>query len=286
MVNQNTAPLLSQAVDVHRSLADKVLQQFKKLGQAGGIGATVHSLVFRLDHAGATYWANLWHFKLGLLSRAPVEHRSHHMGNNVASPFDYDPIPDADILSVDVVGVMQRCLPNSGAADHYRLQDCIGIEATGTAHVDANVQQPGHGLFRRELEGDGPPGLAPRHTHGILKGKGRHFDYHAVYLVWEFVTPFHPGEIVIMDLFQRVAELVVGVDAETQRPHPFHRIPVIIRPGVTTHVAQGVNPDLHVAGGRYLGVQLPYAARSRIPGIGVQWLALFRPAFVQAPKLV
>ena len=175
--------MLSQAVDIHRAFADKVFQQFEKLHRTACIGAAMHRFGFGFDHLRSAHRAVGRHLKHLFLAGSAVQDGANDLWDDVSGPFHRDPVANPDILAVDVFFVVERGLPDGDAANHHRLQNGVGIEAAGAAHVDANVQQPGYRLLRRELKSDGPSRLPADNSQGILVGEWVYFYHDAVYFV-------------------------------------------------------------------------------------------------------
>ncbi len=246
LANKDPTPLLPQAIDIHRPLADEVLEQLQELGWARGIGAAMHGFSRRFHHRAAAHRAVAGHLEHPLLTGASGHHRAHHLGDHIAGPLHHHPVADADVFAPDVLFVVQRCLPHRGAAHHHRLQHGVGVEAAGAPHINANVQQPGHRLLRRELEGHRPPGLPAHHPQGILVGEGGYLDHHPVHLVGQVAAPLQPGVVVIGNLLQGMAQPVMGVHPEAEGLQPLQSRPVVVRPRVISGIPQGVDPDLHV----------------------------------------
>ena len=127
------------------------------------------------------------------------------MGNDIASAFDGHYIADPDVLSVDVLLVVEGCISDCGAANRHRLQYGVWIKAAGAADIYPDFQQSGDGLFRWEFVGDGPARLPASHSQSRLQGQRRDLYYHSVGLVGQSVTCFNPIVVLIYELLEVVA---------------------------------------------------------------------------------
>ena len=283
-VDEDAAPLLAQTIDVHRALADKVLEQLEELGGTTGVGTAVHRVAFVLDHGGAADGADLGHLKYSLVSGTAGHHRPHHLRDYVSGPLHHHVVTNANVLALDVLLVVQRGVADRGPADHHRLQNGVGVETAGAPDVDANVQQSGDDPLRRKFVGDCPAGLPTGHAQRILIGEGIDLHHHSVGLVAQVVAALQPGMVVIRHLVQGLTQLVVGIHSKAQSLEPLHRLPMVVGIGLAAGVHQVIDPNLHVALGGYPRVQVADSSRAGVARVGVQRFAFGLLLLIQASK--
>ena len=89
-------------------------------------------------------------------AEALLEHRLDHARNDVAGLLEHDRVADAEILALDVLGVVQRRHRDGRSGDDHRLQHRVRRIRAGAADVDADVQQLRADSLRGELEGGRP----------------------------------------------------------------------------------------------------------------------------------
>ena len=143
----------------------------------------MHGFGFRLDHQCSAHRAVDRHLKYFFLAGSAFQDGANNLGNHVSGPFYRDPVADPDVLAVNVFYIVEGGLPDGDATHYYRLQNGIWVEAPGAAHVDADIQQSSYRLLRGKLEGDGPSGLPPHYSQGILVGEWVDLYNDTVYLV-------------------------------------------------------------------------------------------------------
>ena len=87
------------------------------LGRTGGIGAASYSLSFRLYHVTATDRAAARHDEHLLFTSAPRDHRANNLWNDLTSTLHHHYIANTNILSSDILFVMQCRLLNGNPTD-------------------------------------------------------------------------------------------------------------------------------------------------------------------------
>ena len=152
-VEQRPHALVAEPPDVHGAATREVHDAFENPRGAGNVGAIGHHLVVRMLDLGAAAGAALRHAKRLLAPRAPGR-RTQNLRNHFARARDFDRVADTDVLGGDEICVVQRGVRDGDPADFHRFEDGVGVERTGAAHVDTNVEQLRHLDFGGELPGD------------------------------------------------------------------------------------------------------------------------------------
>jgi hypothetical protein len=124
---------------------------------------------------------------LALVTGAQVGDRSEDLGNHVARLAQDYHVADEHALALDLVRVVQSGPVDRGPADLDRLHHGERSNPAGPPHVDLDVEQPGGDLFRRVLEGDGPPRCPAGRAELALQCDLVHLDHDAVDLVRRIV---------------------------------------------------------------------------------------------------
>ena len=148
--------LLAHAVNVHAAAADPVDQALLELRGAVKRHAAIGHLAVLVHHGASAGGALGRHVPLDRIGPAPIQHRTHYLGDHVARFMNDDGIAHTDVLAADLVDVVQRGAGDGGAGDGHRVELRHGGEHAGAANLDADLSQHGGLLFRRELERDGP----------------------------------------------------------------------------------------------------------------------------------
>ncbi len=157
-VEQRAHALVAKPANVHCAPAREVNDALVNPRRAGDVGTEGHHLVLRMLDLRVTARTALRHAKL-LLAPGPAGRRPQDLRDHFSRPCHLDPVPDADILRGDQVGVVQRGVGNRDAADLDRLEHGVGIERPRAPDVDADLEQLRHLDFGRELAGDRPARL-------------------------------------------------------------------------------------------------------------------------------
>ena len=192
-----------------------------------------------------------------------------------------DGVADADVLALYVIFVVKSGVLDSDAADEDRLQDGVGIEAAGSAHVDADVLENRGGLFGFELVGHRPAWLAGHVAQAVLDGDGVYLGHDAVGFVRQPGPLLFDLPVVGLDLFDGAALPVARVDLEAERLQVLHPLPVGIGNRLPFGVSQRVDEDVQRALRRHAGIELAYGARRRVPGIDEERQPFAGPVIVQ-----
>ena len=79
-VDEDATPTLAEAVHVHRTATDEMLQRLEELGRASGVGAAVHGIAEFLYHSSFALRAVFGHPKRGASYLAGYWHVADHMG--------------------------------------------------------------------------------------------------------------------------------------------------------------------------------------------------------------
>ena len=118
---------------------------------------------------------------------------------------------------------MQRRHLDDDAADRDGFQNGIGIEFSGTAHVDENVEQLRPRFGRSKLVRGRPAWIATRIAEPCLNRELVDFNHDAVDFVAELVATLFPSAAKGNDFVDRRAARRFGVDGESKRRQGFEQ---------------------------------------------------------------
>ena len=106
---------------------------------------------FRLSHESVALCEGL---------ASAIEAYANDLWDHVARALDDDSIAYAEILALEFVLIVERCVRDRDASDANRAKPGHGREGAGAANLDLDAFEHGLHLFRRKLEGDRPAGCA------------------------------------------------------------------------------------------------------------------------------
>ena len=129
LFEQDGRLLDAQPFDVHRALADEVLQKADELRGAGGIDAEVGGLSLGADDRLSAARAGLRHLEGSFVAGALADDRRNDLWDDLPRPLDDHPVADAEVLGRDVVGVVEGGLPDRDAVDVDGFEDGVGVDA-------------------------------------------------------------------------------------------------------------------------------------------------------------
>ena len=115
-----------------------------------------------------------------------------HARDHVAGARDQHRVADANVVVLDVGGVVQRGALDGDAADLHGLEHRVGIERSGAADADDDVDELRARLARLELESDRPARVARDDAKPLLQCEIVDFYHDAVDLVVELVASLLP----------------------------------------------------------------------------------------------
>ena len=191
--------------------------------------------------------------------------RADDLRNHVARPLDDDDVSLADLLSVDVLLVVERRTGDGDATDLDRLEERPRIERTRATDADVDLQQlrlSGHG---RPLECARPARPAVEHAEPALLVERVDLDHDPVDLVVELGPALLPASARLCDVLDRLQPLGEGVRREAAIPQPLEHLE-LPREADAVRVTCPVDPDGERPIGRDRRVLLPHRA-----GRGVPW---------------
>ena len=149
------------------------------------------------------------HDELAFLTRARVDHRPQHLGDDVAGLADDDPVADQHALAFDLLLVVEGGPGDGRAGDLDRLGHRERCHAAGAPDADLDVEQLGDGFFRRVLVGDRPARRPGRAAQAALERHLVDLDDHAVDFVLGVVPMLAPVVDVLVELLGRGEDLAV-----------------------------------------------------------------------------
>ena len=129
-----------------------------ELGGALRAGAAQSGPILVPDHRRAAHRAPLRQ-AVGLRPLRPqIPEDLHHLGDDLPRLLEHHGVPDADVLLVDEVLIVEGSAGDGGPRQAHRLHLHFGSQHPRSAHLDRDVQHPAGLPLRRVLVGHGPPG--------------------------------------------------------------------------------------------------------------------------------
>ena len=194
---------VAEAFDIHRAARREVAHALVDLRRARRVRAARHRFTRRMIDVRSADRAAVGHFEAAHFLGALGENRADDARNHVAGARDEHGIADADVVALDIVGVVQRRALDRHAADRDRFQHGVGIERSGAPDADHDVEKLRTRLARLELKGDRPTRIARDDAEPLLQREIVDLDDDAVDLVVELVALRLPRTAVLDDVFQR-----------------------------------------------------------------------------------
>src|SRR5262245_25016120 len=180
--------LLAEALDVHCTAGAEEADRLPELRRAREPDAAVGDLALRAHDVGAADRTGRRHPEAPLVPRTPFGHDLHDVGDDVARALEQDRVPDADVLPLDLVHVVERRVPHRDPAHLDRLELRHRREDAGAADGGNDVHDPRRRLARLELERDRPARRARDLAEPALQLEVVHLDDQPVDLVAEAVA--------------------------------------------------------------------------------------------------
>ncbi len=178
--------------------------------------------------------------------------------------------PDADVLTAELVLVVERRAADRRAGELDGLEDGDRRQGPRPADLDDDVVDPGGRLPGRELVGDRPPRRLGRRPQGLPLVGRVDFDDDAVGLEIERVPFAGPFAVVGKDVVDRRAAPGVGIRPEAERPHPRQALPLGI--GLPPVDEEGVEEDVQVPRRDLLRVEEADGPGRRVSRVGEEGL--------------
>ena len=88
--------------------------------------------------------------------RPLAQHDGSHFGYHIASAPDDDSVADTDVLAMQLINVVQRCITHGNPANEYRFQTSDRRQSAGSPDLEFNGFDQGEFFLRRKLVRDGP----------------------------------------------------------------------------------------------------------------------------------
>ena len=258
---------LPEVLDVHGAPRAEVQQPLLQLGRAGGVGAAPDGLALGaigLGPAGRALGRHLEGMGAGRPFR--LDHLD-HVGDHIARALDQHRVAHADIFLPDLVLVVEARPADRHPGQLHRLEQRRRSEGPRLPDVDLDLEHPGRGLARRELEGDGPARVVRRRAQPPLLFQRVHLHHHAVGVVAEAVALGFQGPAEVQDGFQIPAAAGFRIGPEAGGLEPFERLPVALE-GERVGVAHVVEEDVQRALGGDRGIFLAHRPGRRVARVG------------------
>ncbi len=155
---------------------------------------------FRGGERKAAFGTALGHDEGTLGAVAQFDHRTEHLGNDIAGLAQYDRVADQHALQLDDVLIVERRLTHDAARDARRLHDGERSRTAGAADRDDDVEQLGVDLLGRVLVGDRPARCAAGRSELVVQREFVDLDHDPVDLVLDVVAV---APVVLDELIRR-----------------------------------------------------------------------------------
>ena len=167
------------------------------------------------------------------------EHRAEDLGDHVAGLAQDDGVAGADVLALDLVGVVQRGVLDGRAGDLGRLHDAVRRDPAGAPDVDPDLEELGVDLLGRVLERDRPPRRPAGRAEPALQRDVVDLHHDAVDLVGHDRVPVLAG---VLDVAPRRPSSVGSTRtwSEIGRPQAAQRL-VGVRLGLSARSPAGAD---------------------------------------------
>ncbi len=173
-------PAFAHALNIQPGLGHKVRDGLAHHGGARHIHTAPCGLALFAHGGRLAYRTDRRKIKRQFSAGTFLRKGAHHLRYDISGALHDDRIVNHQVLGADFILVMQGRARDDHAAHLYRLQMRHGREHTRAAHLNLDVQKPGAGLLRRELEGDSPLGETCGEAQCFLQCQIIQFGHHAV----------------------------------------------------------------------------------------------------------
>ena len=200
--------------------------RFFELGRAGDARAAGHGFSFGFVHLGAANRTPVGNAEFLFLPGPLFQHHLDHFGDHVSGPLDDHRVPDADVLAVDFILIVQSRPADLHAPHADRIHEGRRSKGAGPADLNDDIPNLGRRLFGFEFECQGParaPGDGPQR---FLKAEGIHLDDHAVDFVGQLFPEFVHPAIKLDDLPDLPASASPGIDLESPAIQSLEQVPM------------------------------------------------------------
>ena len=129
-----------------------------ELGRALRAGTPDGGAVLVPGHRGPAHRAGLRQM-VGLRSLRPqILEDLHHLRDDLSRLLEHHRVPDADVLLINKILVVEGGVGDRGSRQTHRLHHHLWRQHSSTPHLDYNPSNPARFLFRRVLIGNCPAG--------------------------------------------------------------------------------------------------------------------------------
>ncbi len=204
---------------------------------------------------------------------AQRQHRADDLGDHVTRLAQDHGVAGADVLALDLVGVVEGGVLDRRAGHAGRLHDAVRRDPAGAADVDPDLEELGVDLLGRVLERDRPPGCPAGGAEPALEADVVDLDHDAVDLVGTIVCRCSPALVMYFSTAFRV-----GSTSTLLRGRQPPRLQCGVGRGLRGRLeplagADAVAHHAQRAGRGHLRVLLPQRARCRVARVGEDRLA-------------
>ena len=245
------------------------------LGAAGQTAeAPENRLALLARHPRAAHGALFRHLEFRHRAAFSADH-ARHLGYHIAGPADDDPVAYLDILTPDLVQIVQGGIGDPGPGHGHGREPRDRGQGAGAPHLRFDGQHLRH-LFRgRKLPGHGPARRARNITQRPLLVYIVDLKHHAVYVIRQRRAALANLRIVLQALLNAFCLTGLADRGQTPLAQQGQRPGMRSQHGLAPVFAYAIGEKRERPPGRDAGVQLPQAPGRRVSGVGKRFFALF-----------
>src|SRR5438874_564027 len=254
---------------------------FEHLGRTGWIDAAGRGLARLPYQVRPTLGTFLGHVPRPARRRSFLRQHAHDFGDDVAGALDDDVVAGPHVFPRDLVRVVQGCPADRRPPNLHGCEPGDRGDGPRPPDVDLDVVHDRLGLFRRELEGEGPARAAGHEAELRLLPEVVDLDDDPVDPIVELVSFFLPRIEEADDGIDVGVGATVRVDVKAHLGEPVEDL--LLTSGPTRRI-QGINERVEAAAGGDPGIELPDRSRGSVARIGEERLAFRGQLGVEALK--
>src|SRR5207244_5675111 len=252
-----------ETLDVER--ADEVSEMLEHLGWTGWVDAARGGLARLAHQLRPTFGTLLLHVPWTARRRAFLRQHTDDFGDHIAGALDDDVVAGPHVFPRDLILVVQRCPADRGPPNLHGREPGDWGDRPRPPDVDLDVVDDRLGLFRRELEGEGPARAAGDEAELRLLPEVIDLDHDPVDPIVELVSFFLPHVEEADDGIDVGVGATVRVDVKAHLGEPVEDL--LLTSGPARRI-QGINERVEAAAGGDPGIELPDRSRGSVARIG------------------
>ncbi len=273
--------LRPEAVYVHGSLGDEVLNASLYLSGTGNVLTPGHRLALRSIHFAVTDGTSAGKGVFACTGWPLFLDDLDHFRNDVTSPLDQYRVADPDVLAVDLVLIVKGGTADSDAAYVYGSENCYRCYGARSPHGSFDILNKGCSLLCLKLSGNGPAGRAASRSQPVSQTCVVDLDDDSVDFIRESIALILPFTEIDDSFLDPFAYVHIRIDGKAPRCEGSKGVPVGWR-RETLGIAQFIAKEFQWSLGGNGRIQLAQTAGGGVSGIGERRLILLQPCFIQA----